>query len=96
MRISYPKILWPVKRKVLKRTFVTTLDRISAVYLNETCASVRQTDRLTVYSVRASLAYIYIITFGTRRWAPYISSGLFVWPEILRFGMAGCHGMMSW
>ena len=21
---------------------------------------------------------------------------LFVWPEIMRFGMVGCHGMMSW
>jgi len=39
--------------------------------------------------------YLYIITFGTSG-AVYISSGLFVWPEILRFGMAGCHGMMSW
>lgn len=63
----------------------------------------RQADRRFIMSVRARvrLAYtnicIYYYIWNARAAGHRISSGrLFVWPEILRFGMAGCHGMMSW
>lgn len=93
MQISDPKILWLVKRKAVKRTFVATLDRISAVYLNETCG--KPTDRRFIASARLSRTYILLHlerAVGHRIYRAACLFGLkfcaLEWPAVMEW----CHG----